>query len=209
MSDLPKSEPLFSDVRAESAAVSDEPFACPHCGQMLGAACRICVACKQPVDAAAAKKAAAQPMFVRLPVPPIEPVVRARFSWMIFAVCLASIFVLFTVVALACLAARITTPDKLNPVVRIAGGWLALGSSIWVFYDARQKHIPKPLRWAVSTALVWIIAFPWYLSRRRTPRAVVPFMEAESSVFFRVLLIVVLALFVLNVAAVVTQLIHH
>src|ERR1051326_3658061 len=34
----------------DQQAFPSEPFACPNCGQMLGATVRVCVACKQAVD---------------------------------------------------------------------------------------------------------------------------------------------------------------
>ena len=72
-----------------------------------------------------------------------------------------------------------------------------LFSSVWVFYDAREKRIPRPWRWAVSTLFVWLVIFPWYLARRRYRDAACPFMEAEVSSFFRALVVLLLVLLVL------------
>ncbi|MGH9359331.1 MAG: hypothetical protein ACRD1O_09200, partial [Terriglobia bacterium] len=73
-------------------------------------------------------------------------------------------------------------------------------SSLWVFFDARLRHVPHALRWGISSLLLWIVVFPWYLSRRRAPELPCPLMEAEASVFVRALLWVVLLLFLMGVA---------
>ena len=58
---------------------------------------------------------------------------------------------------------------------------IVIGSSIWVFFDARSIGVKKsnekaqtgkvqmdmgPTGWAVCTLLLWIIAFPIYLYKR-------------------------------------------
>ena len=78
-------------------------------------------------------------------------------------------------------------------------------SSIWVFYDARERGVPQPLRWGVGCLLVWIIFFPWYLARRRTPEAACPFIEAEKGPLLRFLLITLLVFFLFSVVLVVLK----
>jgi hypothetical protein len=75
--------------------------------------------------------------------------------------------------------------------------------SVWVFYDAREKRVPRALRWGLGTMLLWIVVFPWYLARRKAPEAPCPFVEAEIRPFTRALL---LALLVLLLASVVLML---
>jgi len=60
-------------------------------------------------------------------------------------------------------------------------GGVVLVTSAWVFCDAHDKLLPKPLRWGLLSLLVWIVVFPWYLARRRDPVARCPFIEASSS----------------------------
>lgn len=53
---------------------------------------------------------------------------------------------------------------------------VVIGTAIWVDQDARklvaagatkaQMGGNSPLMWSVGTILVWIIVFPWYLSKR-------------------------------------------
>jgi hypothetical protein len=59
-------------------------------------------------------------------------------------------------------------------------GSVVLLTSAWVYYDAHDKLVPKPLRWGLLSLLVWIVVFPWYLARRRDPVAPCRFVEASS-----------------------------
>lgn len=50
---------------------------------------------------------------------------------------------------------------------------IVIGSSIWVFFDARnlEKKFPQPglstaVGWLIFCLLLWIIAFPMYIFRR-------------------------------------------
>ncbi len=181
------------DRRPRREAASDEPFACPACGQMLASTCRICVACKQPVDPAliqrplppAPESGAEQELPVELP--PVQ------FSWAVF----------FSVLS-AWLFAAIVTQRFLGPEISqyVLGGIVILCSA-WVFYDAQQKGLAKPLRWGIGVMLLWIVVFPWYLVRRRTPEAPCPFVEGEASPLARVLLFVVMAFLLLGIAILV------
>ena len=54
--------------------------------------------------------------------------------------------------------------------------WIILGTSIWVFFDARAIGVKRgqvkglanmgPLGWLLGCLLLWIIAFPLYLAKR-------------------------------------------
>jgi hypothetical protein len=164
-----------------------EPFPCPECGQMLAASCRVCVACKVPVDYARVNIKDQVPLpgtLDRLPEQAVEP---ARFSWGIFfTVFLIYFFVAF--VSQALLGFKGST---------YAMGGFVLASSLWVFSDARRKGIPKPAGWAIACALLWMVFFPWYLSRRRTPYAPCPIIEGASGPVARaiILFLIILTLF--------------
>lgn len=53
---------------------------------------------------------------------------------------------------------------------------LILGTSLWVFFDARSIGVKKgqvkgmadmgPVGWLFACLLIWIIAFPMYLAKR-------------------------------------------
>lgn len=53
---------------------------------------------------------------------------------------------------------------------------IVIGTSIWVFIDAKSLNLPKkdatgfwamgPIGWLVACFLIWIIAFPVYLVKR-------------------------------------------
>ena len=173
----------------------DEPFACPACGQMLAPTCRVCVACKQPVDPALIRKqqapvTALEPLEKNLP--PLEP---ARFSWRIFISVLA-----------AWLLAVVITQRLLGPEISqwVLGGVVILCSA-WVFYDAQRKGVAKPLRWGIGVMLLWILIFPWYLARRRTPQAPCPFIEGEASPLARALLFALVVFFLLGIAIIIIK----
>src|SRR2546423_9455397 len=76
---------------APEAAFPDEAFPCPACGQMLAPSCRVCVACKQPIDPAQIKSASARALELR----PFDAQPTAgpgagnvRFPWALFLVLL-------------------------------------------------------------------------------------------------------------------------
>jgi len=161
---------------------------------MLGAACRICVACKRPVDPTQIARPET-PATVAEPraIPP--PGARVRFPWSSF------LFVLGIWLFVASVAVRFLGPVN-SP---LATGGLVVLSSFWVLYDARARGVPKPLRWGIGCLLLWIVFFPWYLSRRRTPEASCPFIEAERGPLLRFLLITLLAFFLLSVVLAVLK----
>lgn len=166
----------YSDGREHEAAFPDEPFPCPNCGQMLGPACRVCVACRQPVDlsqvAGPEKLDEASKPIEALPTP--DPV---RFPWDLFLILLGARF--FAALALQRQLGFMRTSLLL--------GGVELLSATWVLFDAYDKHIPKPLRWALGSAFFWLLIFPWYLARRRRPQAACRFVEAEAGLLARAL----------------------
>ncbi|MCJ7503370.1 MAG: hypothetical protein MUP80_09985 [Acidobacteriia bacterium] len=171
---------------------SDEPFACPACGQMLAASCRVCVACKQPIDPSQIDTAVAESVrpapAVALPAP--EPV---RFPWLLF-------LALFGIrLAVAMVAQR---HFGLLRTELMLGG-LEFVSAIWVFQDAQRRRVPKPLRWGLGSLLLWLLFFPWYLARRRAPEAPCPSIEAEISPVTRVLLIILVVFFLLGIVSII------
>ncbi len=177
-------------VEAEIVASHDEPFACPNCGQMLGASCRVCVSCHQPIDTAAITRPPA-PSPAATFQPSAAPVEIARFSPIIF------LNVLAIWVVVSYLAARFLSLERAQLLM---GGVVVL-STAWVYSDARRKNIPHPFRWGLGTLLFWILVFPWYLSRRRTPLAPSPLMESKANQFIKGMLLIAFLIFVVVVVA--------
>ncbi len=178
---------------SDASEFPDEPFPCPHCGQMLAPSVRVCVACKQPIEAhQIARPAPAAPMSVLPPeaaqvlAPPV-PLAPARFSWPIF----------FRVLVIWFAVTILSVQFLKYAIAQMVLEGLILLSSIWVFYDAQKRALPKPFRWAIGSLLLWIVVFPWYLSRRRTPLAPCPFIEAEASRATRAFLFLLAAVFLI------------
>jgi hypothetical protein len=175
---------------AGELAPPDEPFACPACGQMLAPTCRVCVACQTAIDFRQLKRPEPELLLPSLPAPgpapaPLGP---ARFSWRIF----------FSVLSLWILAALLSTSLLGADRSQVVMGSIVLVSSLWVFYDAQKNHVPKSLRWGVGSLLLWILVFPWYLARRRAPKAPCPFIEAEAGPVARVLFTILMIFFILG-----------
>jgi uncharacterized membrane protein len=186
---------------SDASEFPSEPFPCPHCGQLLAPTVRVCVACKQPIEPHQIARPAPPPPPIARPVEPAPvasaPAERARFSWGIF---FRVLFIWFAVTLLSVQFLKYATAQMV-----LEG--LILLSSIWVFYDAQKKALPKPFRWAIGSLLLWIVVFPWYLSRRQTPHASCPFIEAEASTAARAFLFILAAAFL--VAAVMALLKGH
>lgn len=184
-----------SEGSLPAADFPSEPFPCPACGQMLGPSCRVCVACKRPINAAE----------IRRPEPPavrtFEPRTAAlqpsssRFSWPIFFIVLLFWFLL------AGATERFFGPVRSQLLL----GSVVILTSAWVFYDAHDKLVPKPLRWGLGSLLLWIVVFPWYLARRRDPIAPCRFVEAEVSSLTRLLLAVLVVLVLLGIVIIVLK----
>jgi len=174
------------------ARFPDEPFECPACGQMLAASCRICVACKQPVDPARIGRPQAEPEATAPEVAPpaLEPV---RFPWLLF------LFLLALRMGVAVVAVQHWGLMKTEMS-------FALGefvSAMWVFQDARRRQVPKPLRWGLGSLLLWFLFFPWYLARRRAPAAPCPLVEGEFGRVTRALLFALVVFLLLSVVLVI------
>jgi hypothetical protein len=149
-----------------NSAFPDEVFPCPACGQLLAPSCRVCVACKQPIDPAKINLAPAQvPSAEAEPARPI--IATVRFPWPLF------LALLLIRILLAGLAERQWGLLKAELVLLA----IEMGCSVWVFYDANLIGAPRPFRWALGTLFLWPIVFPWYLVRRKMPRALCPFVE--------------------------------
>ena len=84
-------------------------------------------------------------------------------------------------------------------------GGVVILTSVWVYYDATAKLVPKPLRWGLGSLLLWIVMFPWYLARRRDPVAPCRFVEAEASSMTRLLLVMLLLLALLGIVIMVLK----
>lgn len=182
MVDLPEGTSLPT-----AATFPDEPFACPNCGQLLAPSVRVCPSCRQAVDPSEIARPAVNMVLaeqvVRLPTEEY-----ARFSWSIF---FAALGVWLVVAAIA--------ESLLGPVPsQVLLFSLVALSSVWVYRDAREKNIPTPIRWSLGSLLLWMIIFPWYLSRRRTPKASCPFIEGEGGRVARTLLVILLVFFLLS-----------
>ena len=153
----------------QGTALLTEPFACPACGQMLAPTCRVCVACKQPIDPREIMAASAAHAQEDLPRTPSAPA-SVPFPWTLF-------FVLLAVrIAAGGFGERRFGLIKVELV--LAG--LEMLCAIWVFYDASRSGLARPLRWALGSLLLWPIVFPWYLARRRSPQARCPFVEGAA-----------------------------
>lgn len=170
-----------------AATFPDEPFACPNCGQLLAPSVRVCPSCKQTVDpneiARPAVDLVLAEQIIRLPAKEY-----ARFSWGIFFAALGTWLIVAAIAE--SLLGPVTSQVVLFSLVAL--------SSVWVYRDAREKNIPTPIRWSLGSLLLWMIIFPWYLSRRRTPKAPCPFIEGEGGRVARTLLVILLVFFLLS-----------
>jgi len=184
----------FARYRESSALppADDEPFPCPACGQLLAPRSRVCAACRQPVDPANIQQLEA----VRPPETQatVTPPPRVSFSWQIFMV------VLLAWLALTGITLSLLSLAK----AQLISFGVVLGSSIWVLQDARAKSIPKPFRWAFGSIMLWIVFFPWYLSRRRVPAATCR-VEAELTPLGRFLAFALLVLLVISLVITATK----
>jgi len=184
-------QPQFPPAPLESSFAQD-PFPCPACGQMLGPGSRVCPVCKAPIDAGEISK----------PVPAVEPdtiaaapvpLERARFPWGLFGILL--------LVRLG-VAAYLNQHQGLSRTFLILGG-IEIMCGAWVAFDANQRGIPKAFRWGLGSALLWILVFPWYLSRRGKPQAVCPFIEAEVGPVTRAVFFALVVFFLISFLAII------
>jgi hypothetical protein len=185
----PDPEPEKAPSEVAPAEFPTEPFPCPACGQLLAPSCRICVACKHPITAAeisppqpatSAEASAPNPQLRREVV---------RYPWPVFFVVLGGSFFIGLIYA-AIVTRGLLKEEQAQLAIQAA----PILAGVWVFFDALRRHIPRPLRWAIGTMLPAVI-LPWYLARRRRPRAYVPFVEAEVGPVTRFLLFALLFFF--------------
>jgi hypothetical protein len=184
----------MTDEKQSQSAELRDPFACPHCGQMLAPTCRVCVACGERIEPAEIimSRRALDGLPGTEDQRPASQL--TQFSWLFFFANLAGAMVVISV------AIRLVGVDT----SKLAFVGFTLVCAGWVFYDARAKGIAQSWRWSIMTVFFWIVFFPWYLSRRRTPRIPCSVIEKPTSVFFRVLFwSVVILLFLGFIAAVV------
>jgi hypothetical protein len=172
-----------------------EPFACPHCGQMLGPTCRVCVACGQPIELSQIARRDRTAPFQAQSRGKAPAGRRTQFSWLIFFTVLAITLVLMSV---AFRLIGIETSER----IFVGFTFICAG---WVFLDARSKAIPRPWRWSVMTICFWIVFFSWYVSRRRSPETPCAVIEDPTSVVFRALFWFVLILLFLSFLAAVVK----
>jgi hypothetical protein len=173
-------ERAASDNRPSDEQFLAEPFPCPACGQLLAPSCRVCVACKHVIDPGEVRQPEVFPVVAKPGRRELEPV---RFSWRIFLI----VFAIWVVGAT--LVQRYMVPLRAQLVL----GGVQILCSFWVFFDAMEKRLPRPLRWGMGTLLLWPIIFPWYLARRSRPRHPCPFIEARANPIALAVLFIVLA----------------
>jgi len=178
-----KPEPLAPEESSTEEQFPGEPFACPACGQLLAPSCRVCVACQRLIDPSEVRKPQAPAAF-ETPVGREPEAI--RFSWPSFL----RVFVIWVVGA--------TLVQHFMPPLRaqLVLGGVQIFCSIWVLFDAREKHLPKPFRWGMGTLLLWPVVFPWYLARRNYPLRPCPFIEARVKPATMAALIILLAVLV-------------
>jgi hypothetical protein len=164
-----------------------EPFPCPHCGQMLAASCRVCVACKQAIEPSGIAAPRVLSPADALQAGVAAPSESVRFPWGIFLLVLAAWMAGASAVQL------LMTPLKSQLV--LAG--VQVLTSVWVFYDAQEKGVPKAFRWGLGTLLLWPVIFPWYLGRRSKPAGRCPFVEAPTGPLTPALLVVLLVVLII------------
>jgi hypothetical protein len=182
MADLPEGTGL-----QPAATFPDEPFACPNCGQLLAPSVRVCPSCKQDVNPSEIVRPDVT-VVIAEQVVPMPAQVQARFSWGIFFAALG------TWLIAAAIAESLLGPGPSNVVLFS----LVALSSVWVYRDARERNIPTPIRWSLGSLLLWMVIFPWYLARRRTPKAPCPFIEGEGGRVARTLLVILLVFLLLS-----------
>src|SRR3989337_678395 len=126
-------DPTTQDLAAPDHRFPTEPFPCPACGQMLGPECRVCVACKEPIDPAAIRRSHALPAELETPTT-TSLTERVGFPWR-----------LFLLVFLARLGAALLAQGQLGfAKASVLLGSVELFTSVWVLFDAHRKRIPKP-----------------------------------------------------------------
>lgn len=191
-----KTEAETIDHRAAVAGVPDEPFPCPACGQLLAPTCRVCVACRKPIDFEAVGRPRLEELPSAIPQPATKaPRERVPYPWRLLIVVMS----VGMLIGLACVA---LWGEEKGPLV-VQG--LPVLAGVWVFLDALRHRVPRPLRWAIGTVLLLAVILPWYLARRNKPEATVPFVEAEVGPVTRFLLFALLIFFLVSLVFQIVQ----
>jgi len=179
---LSNAEAVSVESPAPVAEFPSEPFPCPTCGQLLAPSCRVCVACRHTIDPAEI----AHPQAVALAAASAPGTVprrgTVRYPWRMF----------FGVLGISFFLALVFESFWGEQRAQLAMGGAQTLAGVWVFFDALRLRVPRSLRWAVGTMLLPVFVFPWYLARRKTPQATVPFVEAEAGPVTRFLLFALL-----------------
>jgi hypothetical protein len=165
------------------AADSDFPreaFPCPHCGQMLGPAVRVCVACRQAIDPGQIQEPAVVPLAA---VPERTKPRNTPFPWTMLLVGLVGLMLL-----IGAAEAKFGPTLTMRYLMRY-GQVIPFATALWVVLDAYRKGVPRPVQWGLATILLWPIAFPWYLARRRQLDTVCPFVESGFGSLLRIVLL--------------------
>jgi len=185
----PESPHLLGETPSLPAGFPAEAFPCPNCEQLLAPTCRVCVACKQPIDPAEIKLPVLELLKARAQATRSAP--RVYFPWgLFFALLIVRLLVLIT-------TTRLWGVAKAEVLV----GGLEIITSAWIFYDAPRRHIAKSLRWFLGSLFLWVVFFPWYLVRRRAPETPCPLIEAEARPLTLVLILLLLLFFLLGIIA--------
>ena len=184
----PNPEAETVDRPAPVGEFPTEAFLCPACGQLLGASCRVCVACGhsidpakiiQPQEAVAIAPPARAPEAKPVPIP---------YPWRIF----------FAVLVISFLLAQVFIELWGLEKAQLAMGGAQTLAGIWVFFDALSRRIPCPWRWGLGSMLLPVIIFPWYLARRKVPESACPFVERKVGPITRFLFFALVTFFLMS-----------
>ncbi len=170
-------------------ALPAEPFPCPHCGQMLAPDCRVCVACKAPIDPAHVVRLARSTPALTTPDAIAAPLAEAPVGFPV------RVFFIFLGVWIIIVSFVLGALGPVKSQLALIG--VQILTSGWVFYDAYEKGLPKPLRWGIGSLFLWLFIFPWYLVRRTHASAPCPFVERPAGPLTRALFIILLVVFLI------------
>ncbi len=189
MTEALKQDAAAVESTASAMAFPSEPFQCPACGQLLGPECRVCVSCKKPINPAEIGRKPSAELNAAPSVIAVPPADRVPYPWPVF-------FAVLGIGVVLSLLALLLQGEKNGPKAIQA---LPILVGFWVFFDAFQRRIPRPMRWSIGTMLLLAVVFPGYLARRKKPEASVPFVEAEAGRVTRILLLALIFFFLISV----------
>jgi len=186
--ELSNAEAVLVESPAPVAEFPSEPFPCPACGQLLAPVCRVCVACRRPIDPAEIRRQPAVELLAASAPGTLPRPESVRYPWRIF----------FAVLGIGLILGQIFLALLGEQKGLVATQALPILVGLWVFFDALRQRVPRPLRWAVGSMLLLIVIFPWYLARRKKPRSQVRFVEAEAGPVTRFLLFALVIFFLVS-----------